>query len=198
VLLLFVGVALIPTSVMGHAKLGGADNSLAFSVLFLLAAATCRLSAIADPLRAVARLVPAALLTLALTLALALLALDTSTWSRAAERLERFPENRHATAYRLAREAPGRYYFPWNTLSTVLAEQEFLHFSYGLFDLNLAGFLPEATSLHRHFPAQLEFVAFHDTRQGVSVLQYLQEFRATVERADLPDWVVYVRGQGAR
>jgi hypothetical protein len=125
-------------------------------------------------------------------------AFDDDEWRRAAVRVERIPGNRHRTAYHLARDAPGEYYFPWNTLSSVLGEGAFYHSSYGLFDLNLAGFLPERRSLAMHFSPRLNAVLFHKQRQDLSVLLFLEEFRSTVVRPDLPDWVVYVRGPGER
>jgi hypothetical protein len=145
ILFLWAGLWLVPTSVAGRIKAGGAENALSPAIYFFALACLLELApylsaASADDSRA--------------RLALVALAILLGTYV-----IFRLPENVYLTlkksaqtpteeVYRFSRSHPGQVYFPQFPLAILMAEGRLYDFSWGLSDRRAAGHpVPEAQFL---------------------------------------------------
>jgi hypothetical protein len=196
-LLLLTGLLMVPTSVMGSAKVGGYLNSHSFASYFLLGAATLGLTEAARAGARSSRLAKAALAGLALALAASDI-VDRSRYEAlrvAIGRLGSWSDNPQTAAYEFARAHPGEVYLPWNPLASLLADGVLYHSDFGIWDRELAGQPPADDLWRQHLPPRMRFVAF---RSGIgrslpSPTRRLPEFTARVAAEELPRWEVYER-----
>ena len=158
-LLLTIGVLNVPMCVLGGAKVGGYLNTHSYTTYFVLGAATVGLTRLA------ARR-PGGPATLALAALLLVLMgrfvtaplsarLVRQAWARAAA----WSDNPQQQAYDFARAHPGEAYFPWNPLSTLLADGVLFHSEIGMWNRELAGIEPTPAHLRQHLPAGVRIVA---------------------------------------
>jgi hypothetical protein len=189
-LLCAAAAALLPTGIMAAIKLGGDRNSL-HSVYFLAAAAVpavggawlLRLPRGRD-LRA----------ALVLTLATALLGLAVRQ-VRGYPALTMLPPRcLSEEAFTFAREHPGRAYFPWDPLATLLAEGKMYHFEYGVLDRQQAGMPLPPARLAPDVPGAIEFIAYPRSDYPLIMVRALPGFR---EAAMTADWRFYHRTGGS-
>ncbi len=189
-----VGVVLLPTSTLGNIKAGGGQNSY-HSVYFLVSAASLallRLSGYApegDPRGQPRRkLATRALITL-------LVLLGAMTFRRQLEinHMQWLLANPQREAYQFAKGHPNEAYFPWNPLSSLMADGKLYHFELAVVDRRIGGFDPSDEHVRANLPSDLRYVAFHSARQSEGMLSYLPEFTRRVDLPDLPDWIVYGR-----
>jgi hypothetical protein len=102
--------------------------------------------------------------------------------------------NAQEQALHFAREHPGQVWFPWDTLSTLLADGKLYHFDYGLLDRRLAGLPPSPDHLKRHIPTHLRIIAIPENAPS-------NESRprdvAPVQLPQLPGFDVYLSNDRA-
>ncbi|MEM1170762.1 MAG: hypothetical protein AAGJ08_17195 [Cyanobacteria bacterium P01_H01_bin.35] len=194
-MLLIVAFFMIPTSLLGRVKVGGAINAFSFTLYFLAASATL----------AVFRLIldsgsintsfsklftPLKFLTLALVITFFLNGIQLI--GMLYPRLQKLPNNPQQVAYNYARHHPGEAYFPWNPLSSLMAEGKLYHFEYALEDRLLAGYPVNKENFKSYIPSNIQLLAFSNRNDGY-VKQFLPEFSRQVKVDELPGWTVYMR-----
>lgn len=183
VLLLLVSVTMLPGSLMGEVKVGGMENSL-HSAFYLMAGGALALSRWACGVRGTEQRVAVAA---CFALAALLLGLRLPAIAQLAG-VGRTYDNPQQAAFEFAKKHPGEALFPWNTLSTLLADGKLYHFEYGLYDRVLAGYRPTDEHFRQHLPANLKYLIFRQDRECFQMRQFLPEFSrvTTVERLDQP------------
>lgn len=177
-------LALFPTAVIGRVKIGGELNHFSFVVFFLvLAGVVAVLEAPATTVLNAGRRLTAAALTV--------LVLVNAPLAANARNLASVHDNQNEHAFRYALTQPGRVYFPWNTLSTLLAEGRLYHFDYGVFDRNLGGAIVTpghiASALPGARPVIASWIAHHDH----ILRRYFPDYIALPPEPALPDWRFY-------
>ncbi len=189
----WLGVCLIPTSLLGRVKVGGDLNSLSFSCYFFFLAASLVLVNLASCLsehrfhRFEKWILLSAFCGFGL-LSLPLWDQADSAWRRLAKR----PPALSDQAFHFIRQHPGESYFPWDPLAHLLAEQKLYHFSYGVFDRALAGFPLTVEHVHSGLPPYLKFVVQASDSQP---LEYLPEFNQPDAGyiKEMPGWIFLSR-----
>jgi hypothetical protein len=183
---------MVPTSILGWVKIGGAANALAYTVYFLTVVAHLRLLHVcACRPEFCARMsadAPSIPLCLAVSLALWLTpAFATRLPSLAA----RFPENPEQVGFQFAKQHPGEVYFPFNPLITLKSEGRAYHFSDGVWIRELAGIAPSDTSIRAFLPNRTSMIAF--TGPSDQIQKYLPEFSNRITVTGLQGWQVFAR-----
>jgi hypothetical protein len=171
-LLLFVGVAMVPTAVVGGAKLGAFLNAHSYASYFIAGAATLgagELAARPDGCGTIARLSIAAALG-ALVVSYANSPVDVQAARQSLAGLRTWTDNPQQHAFEFARAHPGEVYFPLNPLASLQAEGRLDHAAVGIWDRSQAGFAPPPALLRRYLPPQLRWVAFRPLRGGFTLL----------------------------
>jgi hypothetical protein len=196
-LFVIVGVFLAPAAIAGRIKIGGDINAFSFTTYFIMAGAAMAVSkCINQPenieqaenrkdesLAFVSKLIINALLLLFL-----LVQIPTFYFS---EQLNGLATNAQQVAYEYAKKYPGETYFPWNPLTTVMAENKLFHFSNGLDDRELGGYALTDKHFRSAIPEQVKRVALGFNPQNDYVMKYLKEFNRKVEVSELPGWTVF-------
>ncbi|MEM8961275.1 MAG: hypothetical protein AAGD38_07350 [Acidobacteriota bacterium] len=184
-LFLIAGIFLIPTSVLGRLIIGGNPNSYHALAFFLVAATWVVTHGDLLPTRPnLGRKLligGAAIATLATLPQLQGAPDDLSTWR----------DNPQEQAYLYAKAHPDRAYFPWNPLSTLLAQGELYHLDYNVHDRKLAGFPLSDEHLREHMPPAASYLIVHDDNPGLHVHKWLPEFSEKTTLDDLPGWKVF-------
>ena len=188
-LLLLTALFLVPTSILAVARFGAEANANHWTYYLVAAAALSLvgLSATSDGVP-LGRLARRGVYCVALaTVGLALPQLDHLR--RAAD----LGTNPQQAAYEFARSHPEETYFPWQPLSTLMAEGRAYHFEYGVFDRVLVGAAPTGEHFRAFLPSKLRRVVFRGDREQVITLsrQYLPEFTRKTEVPELPGWTAY-------
>lgn len=186
-LFLAAALAVLPTGLMAAIKLGGDRNSL-HSVYYLLAAALVAVAGDwAHSLRRARELRIAVLL-----LAAGALTLTALQQVNGYERLTMLPPRcLSQEAWTFAREHPGRAYYPWDPLATLLAEKKFYHFEYGVYDRIHAGEPPAPARLADGLPVAPEMVVYPRADYPHTLLPALPDYRLATTSED---WMIYRAG----
>ena len=190
-LLILVALCLVPTSVMAVARFGAEANANHW-LYYLIAAASLIVSRLAAgdvesvPARLgkrVAYLVSAA--TVCLTLPQLGHLRQVKDWTT----------NPQQQAYEFARANPQEGYFPWNPLSTLMADGKAYHFDYGVFDRELVGAKPTGDHFRAFLPSKLRWIVFRGVqdRMIAKTLDYLPEFSHRITFPQLPGWTAFER-----
>lgn len=203
-LLLFgLGVLMLPLSVMGFIKEGGDFNSFSMTLYFWTLGLLLMLRDLAiSPHTLTNPLIPQATKA-----ALAFMLLNQcQVWIPPAFQglgpLSTLNDNPQQIAYEYARKNPGKIYFPWNPLSSLLAEGKLYHFDYGLYDRHAAGYTVTMDHFRHHVPNQARYVAFlHPPYDVLKMLpfereysmEYLEQYDREVQLTDLARWKVYAK-----
>lgn len=192
-MLVIVSLFMIPTSILGRVKLGGADNALSYTVYFLSAAATLVIiKSVSDSPSLDDRILgEAAKLLVAIGL-VGILCINIPSPGLIALKLQRLPSNPQQIAYEYAKKHPGEAYFPWNPLSSLMAEGKLYHFEYGLFDRELAGFPVSDDHFRAYIPPNVRIIAFSQRNDGY-VMRFLPEFSRRIKVDELPGFSVYTK-----
>lgn len=196
-MLLTVSLFMIPTSLLGRVKFGGATNTFSFTLYFLAAAATLLvfrliLAPVSINTGSLQSFTPLKFLTVVLVIAFFLKNIPTNALKSLPGLLQQLPNNPHQVAYNYARHHPGEAYFPWNPLSSLMAEGKLYHFEYALEDRLLAGYPVSNENFRSYIPSNINKIAFFGRNDGY-VMDLLPEFSRKVEDNDLPGWTVYQR-----
>ncbi len=193
-MLIIVSLFMVPTSVLGKAKIAGSENNLSPSVYFLVAAATLALiDIVPDILSCYAQSVQRSVKLLFVLLITGLVCVNALRFREIPLLLQNISSNDQKVAYEYAKKYPGEAYFPNNPLSSLLAEGKLYHFNFGLIDRELAGFPVSREHFWAHIPADIRLVAFPKIYQNQAVMKYLPEFSKRVTIDELPGWIVYMR-----
>lgn len=195
------GLFLMPTGLMGKAKMGGDINNFSYSLYFISAAASLLFARSCESIkfqkselavktaRVLLLMLFSALIFSRVFSSFSLLAKLPNNLEKAFVNLQAFPAE---IAYNYAKKHSGEVYFPWHPLSHLLAENRMYHFEYGLIDRDLAGFPVSERHFRARIPTHLRFIAFHGRNDGY-VLTLLPEFKKQIEIKELPGWTVYTR-----
>jgi hypothetical protein len=196
-LTLWVALWLIPTTLLGRVKAGGDNNAYGPATYFVCLSAVGWLMLTAQNWSAhrgcgclrLQRFIWPGLVGAQLLAA----------WMVVTEVMN-FQAHNHAAmdrAVSYARAHPGRVYFPWNPLLTLMAEQRAYHFAYGVYDRELAGMPVTPEHFRAGLPADVQEVLYatHDERQLLAA--YLTDFTEEVQLPELPGWAI-LRRAGAK
>ena len=180
----FIGITMVPGSLMGEVKVGGMENSY-HTLYYLMIAAGLALfgwvSAMSEGEQKRAALVGIYLIA-ALVIGIRVhgmlnLLRARSVWN-----------NTQQEAYEFAKAHPNQTMFPWNPLSTLYADGKVYHFEYGVYDRVFAGFKPEQEHFEKHIPEDLTYIIWRHRRECFQIPQHLPTFnqRANVSKLELP------------
>ncbi len=194
VLFAVLSAAFIPLGMLGRIKMGGHVNSYAHSLYFLgVAPCLVLLDWYARNRERGRDRLNRTLKVLVLAWPLAPLLMVNTELLQYMAMYRPASENSQEVAYQYALKHPGEAYFPWNTLSTLMAEGQAYHFEAGIFDRDLGGFALSDTHFRRHLPAKLKVVAYPPDRVIEWSMKYLPEFKRRVAIPELPGWICYER-----
>jgi len=188
VLLVMIGCAELPLAIPARMILGGWVNSFSFSYYFWVLALLWMISQ-----RLYQPMVKLAMVLLAVG-SVAVLTPDLAYYYlHLADKIANLPNNPQSIAYRYAQCHPGEVYFPWNILSSYMAEGRFYHFGYGFVDRDENGKPVSRIQLQDGLPEHLRWVAFSAQAQDHYVMKYLPQFSHRETLPELPGWTVFSR-----
>ncbi len=193
-ILVFVGVCMLPVSILGRARLGGDDNSY-HSVYYFILAATVLLAEMAVR-RADRRTQEMSVVMMMLCWLLhSLFAVPTA---RQVDNLSHARTNPEQMAYQYAARHPGEAFFPRFTLAGLMAEGELYHCEIGVLDRNNAGLPVGERHFQKHLPAGFRYVVFGPdlAEDRPWILDYLKDYRHRRQLSELPGWVAYEGSAG--
>lgn len=183
-LMLLVSVFMIPTSLLGRAKLGGSSNTLCYTTYFLAAAVTMAFARASTE--------PAVKKCLLAIVAIFLTIQVPSLYYKFA-----YPDHKNLnfarTAYEHLKKNPGKTYFPRLTIMHLIAEKKLYHDSMALMDREVAGFRLSKDRLAEYFPAGFKQVAFLKGKEAGMEWLHLPEFSEITDDPELPGFFVYRR-----
>ena len=206
-LFLSASLALLPMSLLGRMKVGGAANNFGLADYFLslgIALLFLRLSSRPEFQQKHSRRA----LQAAVVLLLAVMGLRTiaDLTAKLHSTALHWPPSAQI-AYSYARRNPGTTYFPWHPLASLMAERRYYHTSWGVMEREAAGFPVSEAHFRAHLPENLQRIATIDYGPLASaiksadwehyLLRRLPEFRCEGRAPELPGWVVLERGAGA-
>lgn len=195
---LMAAVLLLPSSLIGRAKYGGASNALTPTTYFLVVALSAwiveyRPREGASWADFPSRLVLGGASLLCLVLAVVCL----NPWPKLIvnyHELADLGHNPQEVAYAFSLKHPDAAYFPWNPLSTLMADGKYYHFEYGIGDYYLAKDIPPPDQIRAHLPPAMAYLVYPPNRQSEAMHGLLDGFSARVESPELPPgWIVYTR-----
>jgi hypothetical protein len=191
-ILVLAAVSLVPPSVFGYVKVGGYLNNFGLTTLFILLAATTGAAIVMTRIGS-----PRATWTVALVLCVLITfraARVSIIWHqlpRMAATIGHPSANQQEIVYRYAKSHPGVVYFPWNTLSTLLAEGTLYHFEWGVHDRIDASLDPTPSQILAHIPPRLQYVAYHRNAQSSFAVIMFPRTREAEPIDDLPEFVLF-------
>ncbi len=194
---LLVGLAQLPFSILGYAKVGGDVNNFSFALLFLTCGVTMLFADLwhGGDTASTRRLALSVLVATALPLAVyeAPLALGIPY------NLRRLSHTQQQVAFAYLERHPGEAYFPWLPLAHLEAEGQFRHFIWGLVDRWLAGETVSREEFRAHIPRDPRVIAFTFGEysgpkvEGYDLMKYLPEYSRSINDPELPGWVMYAK-----
>jgi hypothetical protein len=193
-------LAHLPISLAAKAKVGGDVNAYAYSVLFalLLTAVWLGISLKGGTDSRTAWAPGMAFVLTASTMVWAACSVGPRAigivYRRASQ--QALAATHNVQAYRYAAAHPGQAYFPWYPLASLLAEGHLYHFSYGVFDRELAGRRIREDHFLGYVPPNPKYVCFDDESNPMVneyVLSYLRNYHPIAAPPELDGWHVYER-----
>ena len=203
-LFLGAGLALLPMSLLGRMKAGGAANNFGLADYFLslgIALLFLRLSSRPELQQSDSRRA----LQAAVVLLLAVMGLRTvaDLTAKLHPIALHWPPSAQI-AYSYARKNPGSTYFPWHPLASLMAEGRYYHTSWGVMEREAGGYPVSEAHFRAHLPENLQRIAAIDDAPLVSaiksadwghyLLRRLPELRCEARAPGLPGWAVLERG----
>jgi len=192
--LLLAGIAMLPSAMVGRAKVGGDINSFSLALFFLTCGLTVMLADLArtqEPASAkLAVVVLAAVLTpLVISEAPLILALPAQ--------VRELPQSGQNVAFNYLERHPGAAYFPWFPLAHLYAEHQFRHYAFGIADRLMANEPVSMADFRAYIPDNPNVIAFAADGTpdifGYDLMKYLPEYRCKISDPELPGWLVYAR-----
>jgi hypothetical protein len=191
------GLFMIPTSLAGRAVVGGAVNNFSFTHYFLLVGAGLVLLQVSlGSTSPYANFMQIAIKLLLIILIGLYACIYVFSDNNIDTNVKKFLHNDERVAYEYIRRHPGEAYFPWNPLSSLMAEGKAYHFYFGLLDRELAGFKVRPGHFLADIPANIRIVAYpgKSPKESIDYMKtYLPEFRKRINIEDLPQWIVFTR-----
>jgi hypothetical protein len=189
-----MGVVMIPLGLLARIKQGGAFNSYSPTIYFLaIAPGLLLLDWYAENIERGREYLNVAIKAMVLVWPMAPLLMVNSSLLSQYWTSRPLYQNSQEVAYQYALKHPGEAYFPWNTLSTLMAEGQAYHFEPGMADRDLGGVAPSETHFRRHLPDKLRVVAYPPDRIMEWTMKYFPEFKRRVVIDELPGWICYER-----
>ena len=182
-LFLITGITMIPTSILGNAKVGGSTNTLCYTCYFFLLAAALGFLQQASNRKVRFFLTGLSVLFLCIEI--------PWVYSHILS-LPRGP-NPAETAFVYIKKHPGEAYFPRLNMVHLMAENKVYHSSAALKDREWADLPISPEHFHAYLPERMKFMAFQkDTADDKAVLdRYLPEYGLKTEDPELPGFVVF-------
>ncbi len=190
----WVALWLVPTALLGRVKAGGDNNAYGPATCFACLSASvwlihlCRNYCANRPIAGLNRMVWPVLLGINLASAWFIITTAKSMETRESKAMD------FAVSY--ARQHPGRVYFPWNPLLTLMSEQRAYHFAYGVYDRSLAGKPVSTEHFWAGLPVEVEEVLYATGDERMLLSGYLTNFTREVRLPELPGWVILRRDAG--
>ena len=200
---LLVGIALLPFSILGYAKVGSDVNGFSYALFFL----TCGVTIMLADLWHGGDTAPARRLALSVLVATALLAAGSAA-PLAPDDIRGIRSNAmglshsdQEVAFAYLKRHPGEAYFPWLPLAHLEAEGQFRHFVWGLADRWLAGETVSQAEFRAYIPRNPRVIAFASASgplsgpmaAGYDLMKYLPEYSRSINDPELPGWVLYAK-----
>ena len=192
--LLLSGVALLPFSIAGRAKVGGDINSFSFALFFLTGGLTVMLADFYRQSQPSTRCLAVPVLVailLPLAISEAPLALDIRA------KIRQLPQAGQQVALDYLRRHPGEAYFPWFPLSHYYAEHEFRHWNFGVLDRLLSGEALTVADYRAYMPRDPRVIAFGSDGTpeafGINLMKFLPEYSRPAKEPELPGWQAYAK-----
>lgn len=189
VLLFVCALVLMPGSLAGKIIKGGSDNALSPTIYFFLLGVVVLLydtyTAEAGPV------------TRKGLLALVILFCVVSQVSLLPKILTPFSLHRLVSpnsskmVFDYSRKHSGEIYFPFNTVSVLLAEGKIYHSDWGVGNLKLGGETVTQEEIYRFIPPSARYVAYAPDAAGDWLLEYLAPDRRRVRLPELPEFHVF-------
>lgn len=192
VMFIVTAMLLLPSAILGFVKIGGYVNNFALTGFFLTLAATvcmvtCWPRIEPPPLRQFARSLACAVIFLRALQILVVEGNVKSMWTR----IRHFDENQQEITYEYALAHPGTVYFPWNNLSTLLAEKKLYHFEWGLVDRLASPYRPSLEQIRAHVPPAPRAIGFGPMVQSSYSLEIFPNATARLPaNDDLPGFAL--------
>ncbi len=180
-LFLITALFLIPTSVLGNGKVGGSNNTLSYTVYFLLAALTF---ALAESRNFAWKS--------AVCVLLVLLGIQVPSVFYRFHKLQK-EKNYPQIVYDYVRKYPEKGYFPRLNVLSIMAEKKVYHSSFGIIDRSWARLPVSKEHLRAHLPAQMDFLAFREGTNDDKEFFDLPEFWYVASDPELPGFKLYKR-----
>jgi hypothetical protein len=189
---LLVGIALLPFSILGYAKVGGDLNNFSFALFSLTCGVTMMFADLwhGGGMASARHLALSALVATALLLAAfeVRLAFDIPAQVRGLSHTEQ------QVAFTYLERHPGQAYFPWFPLAHLEAEGQFRHFLWGLVDRSLAREPASRAELRAYIPQDPRVIAFGEvefsapTVERLNLMKYPPVNSRSVNDTELPGW----------
>lgn len=193
-MLVITSLFMVPTLLLAIVKIGGNINNYGFALYFLVTAVNLVLiKTVSDSTLRYSHFTRKVTKLLVYVLVLAIAFIQIPEMAPIFVRLPNLARNPQQVAYDYARKHPGEVFFPWNPLSTLMAEGKLYHSAYGLFDREKAGIKLSDEQFRANIPANLKLVAFSSRLVLRNTLKYLPEFTQQVTVDELPGWIVFSR-----
>lgn len=191
-LLLFIALFLVPSSIIPYSKVGGFLNTLACTHYFLLLGACGALAATfqrASTVPPLARSIFAMLCVITLVTAANDMFSDAS---RLWPYLSRPRQAKQTLLYEYVRARPGTVYCPWQPLTTLLVDRKLYHFEWGVMDRVYAKRNPTNGQIANHVPATMSQVIYVENPPSLTAHNALGAYRRQVQQPELPGLLVFV------
>jgi len=194
-----VGIFMIPTSIIGRLKIGGALNALSFTIYFLIVGVGLLFLKIllARSESGAYRWTQMMIKCGVVFAVLSSMTINTPSLTYyflfLKKNIVELSSTPGKNACLFLEEHPNEVYLPWNTLSHFLAEKKLYHFDYAISDRDASGFPLTPEHFQAHLPSKMRWVAFPPMTQDEYVMKYLPEFSQRGTLPELPGWIVYSR-----
>jgi hypothetical protein len=191
-----VGLMLVPSGLAAYIKLGGGENSFSFPLYFLAIGATVLLTELKKPSAVPEQKLIDCRVAQGMLLACGCLLLGGPVLSLKILEKANYADPLEA-AFAFEKKYPGKAYFPWNTLSVVMASGNVYHAEDGILSLAMAGRDLNVDQFHRHLPTHATLLALPPNYPAYwtnrRIQRVLPEFQKPVTVDELPGWMVYER-----
>lgn len=197
-LFFIVSLFFIPTSLLSKVKTGGDVNGM-YTVYFLTI--TANLVLLKQALNLSIKSIPKTLQRISKIWLLVIVIMFTIKHINPPifsiyKSLPNFFNNAHQIVYEYCKKNPSKVYFPWNPLSTMMAENKLYHFDDGIYSLDLAGFPISKNHFMAYIPVNFTMIAvplWADSFNFKFYTHYLKDFTQKIEVPELSGFIVYTK-----
>lgn len=187
---------MIPTSLLGRVKVGGDVNAFSFSLYFLLITTflICRtlteISSLPISNNPPKRIKVRELVACTLLFLLLVTSIPNFNSSRNLfQQVLGLANNRKQLEFEYLDRHPSTIYFPWNPLAELISDGKLYHFSYGLYDRELAGFPISQKHFESYIPKNLKGVGV--SSEDYTKQNYLKEYSKQITVPEIEDFLIF-------